>query len=180
MIVDPDEGAGAKRVAAIDENQRIIPVHRRAKAGTGHGADENIAARQLRPHGFEVFVLQFGAIMGVAQDHDIAGIAQRILGRGCDGRHRGVVEVRGQHGDDLAFAPPEAATRMVRAIAKLGHDAPHALHRVRRGAAKVAIDDARDGCGRNTGGIRDIRQGRGENPSSVVPSCARVSLPARL
>ena len=118
----------------------------------------------------QVFVLKFRTVMGVAQDHHVAGRAQGRLDRGCDSRHGRVVEIGRQHGDDPAFPPAQGPADVVRPVAERRHKLLDPLDSLGGRAARLAVHDA--GHGRN----RTRRLGPPPLPAKPVPARRVVCL----
>src|SRR3954451_14327779 len=90
-IVDPHEGAPSVGISATDEHNGVSSGSRGGQGIATHRIDDNISLYDLRPHGLQVFILKFRTVMGIAQDHYVAGGAECCLDGGCDSRHGRVV-----------------------------------------------------------------------------------------
>jgi len=156
-IVDADEGGGgeAARLAAADQHGRVAALQEGGEAGAGDGGDEDVAAHRLGPHGVEILVLDLRPVVGVAEDHDVAGVAQRRLGRSGDGAHRRVVEVGHQHGDEPALAAAERPADRIGPVAVGVDQRLDPRHGVRVRPIQLAVGDPRHGRDRNPGARGD-------------------------
>jgi len=159
-VVDADEGL--VRIvggAAIDEQQGFLVVSHRREHRAGDGAEEDGGTDQLGAHFQQVFVLDLGAIVGVADDHDEALLPEGFLDRGGDGGHCGVGEIGDEQGDQTALADAEGAADADRAVAEVGDGAAHAFRGGGGGLVGDAVHDAGHGGDRDAGMLGDRGDG---------------------
>ncbi len=184
VVVDADKGGLRIRtgLAAVDQHDRLTTLQKIRQPAALHRRDKHIAVDELGVHRVQIFILQRGFIVRVAQDHHIAGGAQRGFCCRGNGRHRRIVEV----GDSIAtMRLDRRRSDWPTGFGRLSEPIQQSLdprHRLHIGAVGLAIGDARDSRNRNArlaghGGERNaLGQGGLAHGQSPAPEYDRHSI----